>query len=222
MRRLLLLPLSIFVALGCADPEGAYDDFVERKKKTSDNSDAGTGNDGGGACSSDPCSPPAAGAIDGDYLFSLAAIVNGEATTKKKPFVFVNTVTTKAGSPLEMSWSLQPLNKDDRKTAVGTPIDIPSIQIDNEGLATISLKDVNLPGEANPISGSIIVADLEMSGRICDGAADFFAGQASGQASKPLPLPIDKGSEWMMEKITDPNNYPSPVIDCQKTAAPAP
>ena len=91
--------VSFVVFAACADPGGAYQDFVTRCDE-SDNckvvaaEDAGPGD--GGACV-----VPAAGELDGDYMFALSASVKPEA-----PLLFATKVTTSDGANgLEMQLS---------------------------------------------------------------------------------------------------------------------
>lgn len=202
-----------WLSAGCADPEGAYEDFVERRK-----AQAGQGGQGGqGPTTCDEI--PAAGEIDGEYLFALSARVGGLDNNRDNPIMLLNTVTTTASADgLTMSWVLQPLLVTDRKTPTGDALTLSGIAVDAEGKYDSNPDELNVPGDANPLSGSPITADLtSLRGLICKGA-EFFCGNADGDVSKPIPLSVD-GSSFAMEKV-EAGVYPEPPkTDCSGALA---
>ncbi len=203
------------VFASCADPGGEYQDFLTRCDESDDCKvavvpDAGPG-DGG------PCVVPAAGEIDGDYLFVLSAVLD-----PKKPLLFAAKVTSADGANgLEMTWTLTPLNAKDRSTKIPPDIELPVMEVGDDGSFDVDPAPIDVSGDANAISGSPITADVaSLRGNICD-LGGFYCGQLDGKVSKPVSLPVD-GSTWTLTKLTAPGTYPDPVIDCAKTPADPP
>ncbi len=168
----------------------------------------------GGAGGAPGCVVPSPGQLDGDYLLAMSA-----KPKPASPFLFrMSLVTQASGGNLQMQWTLQPLDRVDRKTPVGAPIAFPPSVVGNDGLIDVDLPPIDVPGQANPISGTDITADVaSMRGAFCD-ASGFHCGDLDGALTKPIPLSID-GSTWTIQKFQDPTATPSPVIDCQKTPA---
>ncbi|WP_437621072.1 hypothetical protein [Sorangium sp. So ce1151] len=200
--------------LGCADPEGRFDDFQARDTTIREDqasgeggSDGSGGGGGGGSCL------PEAGAPDGDFLFSLSAYLNPQA-----PIVFLSTLTSEARDDgLSISLSFQALEAADRKTPTGTPVDVGPYEVSADGQFTAELPTIVVPGNANPISGSELEATITLSGALC-APADFVCGDVTGTVTRPLSLDL-KGSTFAMQRITDPDSYPAPVINCDKKPA---
>ncbi len=207
-----ILGLSALV-YGCVDPEGDFKDFQDRHNKIYGG--AGQGGAGGaGGQDAGPCTVPAAGEIDGDYLFALSAVTAGNKANKNRPIVVLNTVTTRdVGGNLVMDWSLQPLLAADRTTPIGSPLSVTDIEIGADGSFDVDPEPLDVAGEANPLSGSPITADISsISGKVCD-LDGFYCGSVAGDVSKPISLSI-AGSTWTMQKI-EGGVYPEPPkIDC--------
>lgn len=208
------------LVFGCVDAGGEYADFKDRFEKLYPPSVGGAGGAGGaGGQDAGACTVPSVGEIDGDYLFALSAIINGDPANKNRPIMVLNTVTTKdVGGSLFMDWSLQPLNRDDRKTPVGAPLAIKDIAIDAVGKFDVDPAELDVNGAANPLTGSDITADLSsIKGSICD-LDGFYCGSVAGDVSKPFTISLS-GSTWAMEKIEN-GLYPEPPkIDCAKNEA---
>src|SRR5580692_238579 len=105
---LFLLVCLVCGATACADPQGAFDAFNQRQMMDSTSTGTGGASGDGGTCT-----PPAAGALDGPYFFTLSAKIS-----PKLPVVFTAQLTTTAGSDgLTFSLgNLQALCAADRKT----------------------------------------------------------------------------------------------------------
>jgi hypothetical protein len=209
------LALSLFALAGCVDPEGKFDEFQNDNpviKADSGTFDAGT------------CTPPAAGEIDGTYLFTLAPITGGVASNYKNPIVCSADVTSSAsGSDLSVKITLQPLDASDRSTPVGATIDVPAFTVAADGSFDLTtLGTINVEGAANPISGSPLVADItSMKGTFChdDG---FFCGDIAGEVTVPVVLNLE-GSTFTYEKADGAPPYPDPPkLNCNKDLADPP
>ncbi|WP_437588410.1 hypothetical protein [Sorangium sp. So ce1000] len=218
------LPFAALL-IGCADPEGRYDDFEARdttiREHQASGGDGGGGSDGtggagggdaGGGGGGDACLPEA-GAVDGDFLFSLSAYLNPRA-----PILFVTSLTTEASDDgLSFSLTFQPLKAADRRTPTGDPFDVGPFELSADGTFTAELPTLVVPGDANPISGSELEATITLSGALC-APADFVCGDITGTAARPVSLDL-RGSTFTMERIADPRSYPAPVINCDKDPA---
>lgn len=188
------LVTGLFIGLvaalaGCPDPGEEFDEFVKRHADIYGTT-VGAGASGVGGS----CTPPAAGEVDGEYLFSL--VVQLSAT---KPAPLKATLTTMDGAAgLEFTLDLQPLNAEDRVTEVGTPFSVGPFPVSSDGSFDSDWGTITVPGETNPISASELVAELQVAGRICPG--DFFCGIAGGMVTSPAPIDIS-GSTWTMESL---------------------
>jgi hypothetical protein len=211
--------LCAVAAAACDDPDGALSDFETRQKadenhatSTSSTTGGGTGGQGGGS----GCKIPQPGDINDDYFLSLSVYV---APTKPAVLLAHTKSVSVNGGP-GFSMVLQPLKVSDRKTPTGGKITINPTKINADGTFTISAGTITVPGDANPVTpGQDIVANVTLTGSFCQ--TDFVCGDATGMVSKPLPLNLSSGngSHWTMQKITDPNKYPAPLIDCAKDPA---
>lgn len=219
-----LLPLALpalFLA-GCPDPKGSYDEFKDRYNAINPSSGGAAGAAGAGGSDAGACVVPAPGELDGDYIFALSAKLKPVA-----PLIFLVKVTSKdASGSTAMDWSLQPLNRFDRETPVGDPIVLSGIVIDANGkIDANSLVNtpISVTGEANPISGSNITAEVQSltGGNFCN-TDGFYCGGVVGNVTKPIPIEL-AGSTWTLTKVTGPADYPDPVpINCKKDPADPP
>ncbi|WP_437764004.1 hypothetical protein WMF27_37920 [Sorangium sp. So ce281] len=204
--------------IGCADPEGRYDDFEARdttirEDQSSGEGGGGSGGNGGAGGGGDNCLPEA-GAVDGDFLFSLSAYLNPRA-----PILFVASLTTEASDGgLSFSLTFQPLVAADRETPTGEPFDVGPFELSADGTFTAQLPTLVVPGDANSISGSELEATITLTGGSLCAPADFICGVITGTTARPLPLNL-KGSTFAMERIADPSSYPAPVINCKRDPA---
>mgnify|MGYP003498400128 FL=1 len=221
-RTLLALSLPLLLVTGCPDAEGEYDAFRDRHEKIHPSGVGGEAGAGGsaGADGGDAavCEAPKPGEIDGDYLFSLAAVLD-----HVKPMLFRAKVTTEAGGgATTMRWNLQGLKWDDRKTLVGTAFDIPAaadapFQLGADGTFSTKLPLLTVVGEANPFSHTQVSAQVSLTGKFC-GAGDFFCGTAEGTLPDLGDLSLN-GSTWTLEKVTG-TDYPEPPhINCKQALA---
>ncbi len=189
--RLLATALStalVAVLAGCPDPDEEFTDFVDRHAAIYGNSPSTSGGVGGS------CTPPAAGELDGEYLFSLVVALS--ATT---PAPLKATLTTMDGAAgLEFTLDMQPLNADDRVSEVGSPFSVGPFPVNADGGFDSDWGTITVPPETNPISASELVAELQVIGRLCPG--DFLCGIANGMITSPAPIDIT-GSTWTMENL---------------------
>jgi hypothetical protein len=122
--------------------------------------------------------------LTGDHLLAVAIVIAPET-----PLQFLATVTQE-DSILRMS--LQPLSLDPGATTgprkpVGAPIQA-TTEIAPDGTFVVELGEVLVTGEANPITGSDIVATLLLEGTVQ--SSDAWCGDASGAITQPLRLDL--------------------------------
>lgn len=200
------------LAVSCADPDGEFQDFVERATQI-EQSDAGmdveqdVGNEGGEASA---CTPLTQADVANGYMFTLAAVI-----LPSKPFVADATLTIDEANNT-VSMSVQPLSAADKTTPVGSPILGGPFQIEADGSFEADFGVITMTGAANPISGSDLVTELRLSaapGGWCQ-ESSFVCGAAEGIASKPIENLNLKGSTFTFQKLSAPGQYPAPVTNC--------
>jgi hypothetical protein len=193
-------------AVGCPDTQGQLDDFVERWERTHP-----AGNDAAPEDASS-CVPPAPGELTGQFVFALSAVI-----APPTPIVFlaeVSSVDDPNGSALTLE--LQPLSAADRTTPVGSAISVGPHPIAPDGTYQAVLPPLVVTGEANPITGSEIAAEVTLDARIC-GVSDFYCGTVSGRVTSPLVIPLAE-STFAMERVS--GALPAePLIDCNRARA---
>jgi hypothetical protein len=118
-----------------------------------------------------------------------------------------------------MHMVLQPLAVADRQTPAGEPIVAAPVLIAPDGSFDLTLHDVTLPPESNPLSTDAIVApSLQLEGTAC---AAFLCGDLSGRIEEPIPLTLEAGaSQFAMQRVAPGEPYPEPpAIDCGRELA---
>ena len=209
----LSVALSLALLGGCVDPQGAFDEFGVRYTKINSSTSTGTGAGGG------TCAAPAAGVLDGEYVFALAAKIN-----IKKPVALLMKLTTVSDGAggLAMSMKETPLSYTDQKTPAGPEVDLGTFPIAADGSFTAAIGVINVPGGANPITkDAAITADVSIKGNACASDPTFICGDVSGKVTAPIVIDLadpPPPSHFTMQKI-EGGVYPAPVTDCAKTPA---
>lgn len=192
------------------------DDFVEETDplRTCEDqrvTDACVG-DGGGSdeCySNDPT---------GDYLF--AGIVAPLDRDAEKPLLIALNLSGDVGNYI---FSFQPLRTDieplsgeprsNPRTPVGDPIVVSGADVASDGSFEIEVPDIVIDGEANPLTGREIIANLTLAGSFA--SDEFGCGELGGAATSPIPLPLDgTGSSFGFLRTTDFLSVDNPLQDC--------
>lgn len=199
-RLLLVLALGALTP-ACADPSSQFDDFVARSPPPAPPGDC-----------PEAYIAPQAGEIDGAFFQTLLTSVN-----IKKPLFLLTTVTTEAQeSGLGLAISLQPLDKRDRRTPVGDPIAVPAVPVGEDGKFKIEITGMTILAAANSLAPANATADVNYDGNLC-GNGSFICGDVSGSASA-LGQTFDlSGSTFTFQRVTDPESYPEPLLDCEQT-----
>jgi hypothetical protein len=193
MRRF-ALPLLLLLS-GCPDPEGLFDDFVGRTAR-----DLAVGDQGGGAIHD----------ISGTFLLSLAATIQ-ESTPLQ--FLVQSTLTQNGDGTATLNLAVQPLSASDRMP-VGEVSMAEGTKIDANGQFTIKLGTQMVPGEANPITGSPIVATLDLLGIVR--SKNRFCGDVMGMVTSPTTIDL-AGSKWGAIRVpagTVGQALPPPDVTC--------
>jgi hypothetical protein len=199
----LVISLIGLAATGCPDTGGKFDDFVERWRIANPGFD---GSVDGGECA--PLDPPE---LDGEYVFALSAVIQRET-----PILFLTDVTGQANPP-SIQLVFQPLSAADRRTPVGQPVTIGPLPLMPDGTLNAQLPPLVVTGEANPITGGEIEAQVTLNARLC-GGTDFQCGSVSGDVTQPLPLALT-GSTFAMERIQGGVPPDQPFLSCSRDRA---
>lgn len=198
----LLLLAGVLTGTGCPspDPERKFDDFLEQTEE--EREDAGAMPDFGGALAD----------ISGTFYLAVAA-----SLAPTLPLQFVTDVTLEIapdGSGGTMDLTLQPLSLDPGQTLtprepVGDPFMFADIPVDAAGTFVLDTGEITLPGAANPISGSPIVATIILNGNIQ--SEDLWCGTADGMVTSPINNPLE-GSTFAAVRIEDAANLPDDIV----------
>jgi hypothetical protein len=205
---LLLAPLTGAIALaGCPNPQGRYDEFVDRSAE-----ERGRGApdfmvpDRG----EDPFDPAS---LAGTFLFALATDL--DAT---RPLLFRADVAVE-GEPgaRTIEFTLTPLrswcgmarceeNAPDRREELPPPVPSPGpAPLAEDGTFEIDFGDVQVAGGVNAISGSDIVAKLKIFGR--PSATDTPCGQVEGKLTAPFEYNLARGANSFGTVRAEPADF---------------
>lgn len=199
----LLFSGCLAVLTGCPDTQGEFDAFGERYAEANPS--------GGGVVFTCMTPPMMAGDGDGNYLFALSAVL-----APKFPILFDTDLTITAGGAngLQFTLLLQPLDRFDRMTPVGTPVTIGPGDLNADGSFDVDPPLISVTGMANSLSGSDLEVDLTtLNGHICN--EDFMCGGVDGNVLQPPLGPVLAKSTWTMERLAAPGMFPEPPkINC--------
>lgn len=198
-RRSILVLCSIFLCAGCVDTEGKFNDFGRRLGTR----EGGIGGDAS-TCTVTPNS------VQGQYLLAISVVI-----APTKPIVALTDLTTPPVSGgTGLSLNAQPLLAADRRTPVGAKIALGPFPIDANGGFVVNIPGLQVTGQANPVTGGDILADVVLTGNLC-GDGRFFCGIVTGQVQSPLPLDL-QGSTFTLTRVdVDGGTFPTqPAINC--------
>jgi hypothetical protein len=174
-------PLLLAIATGCPSPDvpGKYQSFLDETEEEREDA-ANVKMDQGGSLAD----------VNGDFLLALSAVIAVDT-----PLQFYTTVTfTPGGEGGMIEMTLQPLSLDQGETTVprqpvGEALTIGPVAVDASGGFELPIAEpVMVTGAANPITGSDIVATLNLSGSIQ--SEDLFCGTVTGAVTEPLDLDL--------------------------------
>jgi len=192
---------SLLPTAGCPAPRVRLDDFLDDTKAIRD---LPPPKEDLGAMLAD---------ISGTFILALdPSILPG------LPLQFFVTSTftpTPSGGSLNLDFqplSLEPMSTTEPRLFVGDVISFTDIEVKDDGSFFIDFGNTTLVGEANPITGTEIVATLTMNGFIQ--SEDFICGLVNGMLLAPVENTLD-GSTFGAVRMesADPAIYPVPATD---------
>ncbi|HEY0839457.1 MAG TPA: hypothetical protein VGD74_04675, partial [Vulgatibacter sp.] len=212
---LLASAAALVLLAACPDPDGRFDEFVERSPTMG--ATGGTGGQTGRVAD-----------LTGRFFLSLATNLNFT-----KPLFFEATVAMTLGpndtcppGACTIDLEIQPLSNagNPRKKVdkcadafepVGDLIVLKGVEVDENGSFRAEFKDATVPGCANPISGGDIVAPslvLVATTR----SADLSCGMVEGRATHPTSVDL-KNSTFAAERLAQgesPADVTAPISAC--------
>lgn len=184
MRRSPALLVALALA-GCADANGRFRAFEERRGAL-DGQAGGANVAGASGAEGEPgCAPPAPNVVSGLALLALeTSMAPGIA------MLFLGQIETpEADGATSVKYDYKALDATDRQTEVGEPLVVGPYPIGEDGSFNAPTGKSALAGRANPIlPGVEIVSDLTLHGTIC-GVASFYCGTVTGTVYSPLAGP---------------------------------
>jgi hypothetical protein len=167
----------VLAALGCVDPDGRYDAFIERTADMRRGEDAGR------------VEPGERFDFSGQYLLALSTTI-----APGQPILFACDVSVAADlETLELSIQALTTDADPApRTETGDPLEVAAVPYAEDGSFDADLGEVTVPGNANPISGSDIVATVAITATAhpMNELPMYFCGDATGMATVPLELDL--------------------------------
>lgn len=226
------------VACSESAPAGTPQGFTPMETSTDDSTadddglfgdDTGSGSDGDAPPPVGPCE---AVAPSGSLLVSLYTPLNAAAGGIP---VLLLAEATPAADGNSVDFVFQPLSTDvdaadetrpareNPRQPVGDPIEAKGVTWDENGQFIMELGEVSVPGEANPISGSVIVATIQLSGRLC--GVESMCGELAMALTEPFMA--DAEGTWgtdVLDETTRPLDISEPTRECTAPsgATPAP
>jgi len=195
---LLVLALAA-PATGCPDTEARLGEFADDTKDKRPEADGG---DGTGTIAD----------VSGNWLFALETVLGPGL-----PLQFYTTVefTDDGAGGGTANFNFQPLSLDPGVTnaprlPVGEPIIVNDVPVGADGSFFVDFGMQEVTGEANPVSGGLIVATIELTGNVK--SETVMCGSFAGEVFQPVSGFLD-GSTFYAEPVDmmDPGAYPDPV-----------
>lgn len=170
--------LCLLAMQACTDTDGRYGDFLDRTATLRSSAGDDAGADAGERLD-----------FSGEYLLALSTVLAPDA-----PMLFAAEVEVNADLSA-LNLRLQPLataQQPNPRAPVGDPIDVLGVPYLPDGRFIAALGTLTVPGAANPISGSDIIADVEIHGTSlpADGQPQVFCGRALGMVEVPLQFDL--------------------------------
>jgi hypothetical protein len=201
--------LACLVALGgCSDPEGRLDAFegafppdaafVEPPPEP----DAGTGNTG------DAGTVVELPDVTGTHFLTLVPAGLGVNI-----YYLAETELAQEAGTGTLSLALTALSVEGL-APTGAAISLGSIAVNASGEFSADFGEITIPGAANPVSGTDIIATITLNGTVL--GEDVLCGVAEGAVTVPIALDL-AGTTWAGQRVppgTTGTALPAPVLDC--------
>lgn len=200
--------LSVSVAAiagtGCVDAKGSFDDFEGRVIDAANNT-------------VDAPMVDMIPDVSGTFLWGLAPDFAPAATIR---LIGTHTLTQNGDGTATLSVILQPvgvLGGANDGLPVGNALTVDNIAVDNTASFSFALTG-NLPGTANPVSGTDLALDLTVDGNIRD--MDTMCGLVNGSAGV-APLNNSTFGSMRITAGTMGNALPTALVTCPASPADA-
>ena len=199
-----LLPICLSLTLtGCPDPKGKYDDFIERRTVVIESAEEMTGDGGseGGAEERGETSSGTEAGSAGEEVSMITEIESGRfwlglapILDPVNPMAFVTEINFEIAEDGSMgrilSMSLDPMTCEDRSVSAEGLIDFTEgADFNMDGSFVVDLGERTVPGAANCISGSPILANIVMHGAIT--SSDTLCGTVTGELFQPFAFDLE-------------------------------
>ncbi len=209
MRILSASSLALVCLLGCVDPDGKFNRFVNRttdaarlERDAARPADAGPAPDAAPAAHDSVVAdaPPASRVPNatGTMLLAAAVIINPDV-----PLQFLGRITVHPnadGVTATMDLAVRPLRVSDRMPLSGPEISIAGVAVGADLRFSADMGDIAFPGEANPISGGNVAAHLVLKGRIV--SPDLLCGDVEGMVNQPVSFDA-AGSTFAFSRVPE-------------------
>jgi hypothetical protein len=203
-----LSPICLSLILtGCPDPKGKYDDFIERRSPVIEMPEGGAegGAEGGGTSGSEAGSAGEEASMitaieSGRFWLGLAPILD-----PANPMAFITEIDFEIADDGSMgrvlSMSLDPMTCEDRSVSAEGVIDFTEgVDLNADSSFVVDLGERTVPGPANCISGSNILATIVMHGAIVSN--DTLCGTVTGELFQPFAFDL-KGSTFAAIRLEE-------------------
>ncbi len=203
------LVASLCATTGCPDTDAKLSDFLENTKAIRD---IPPPKEDLGAMLAD---------VSGTFILALDPSI---ASGLPLQFLVTGTFTaTPTGGTLDLEMqplSLNPQSTTEPRLPVGEALVYNGIEVREDGSFDVVIGETTVVGEANPITGSEITADLTMTGFIQ--SEDLMCGIVNGMLLSPIENSLD-GSTFAAVRVqgTDPASFPEPATPEFPLACPA-
>jgi len=190
-----MVPVALLA--GCPNPNSEFDEFVQRQAMQ----DLSVNMPDQG--------PSKIFDVTGHFLLAVSTTLS-----PGMPLQFVSDVTlTKTGDTATISIQAQALRVDTR-TPTGNIITVAAQPVAADGTFSLPFGSTMVSGDANPITGSDIVADLTLKG--VTRSTNRLCGNITGMVLMPIALDL-AGSTWGAIRIapgTIGSALPAPDATC--------
>jgi len=197
--------------LGCIDPKGDFDDFEDRAEEF----------EGNMPDAAPPADTPPGGfvEVDGEFLLGIqVAALPGSAPLRL--VVTADTTPNKSGGG-STDLVFQALIADRCAMGMGgqdagdplPPVD--DVPVNADGSFNVSQPGATVPGLANPLTCSDIIADIEFIGRTV--RSDFICGDVAGMVMQPVMIGLAGSTFGAVQIATGTRgdaNLPPVVASC--------
>lgn len=145
--------------------------------------------------------------VSGTYLMAVSAVIDPQ-----HPLQWIADVDHDTSTG-ELTITAQSLSLDVGSTSfprepIGEPL-VLQAGLGEDGRFAIETPQVMVPGPANPITGSDIVASLVIQGQVF--GRELWCGDVFGEVTQPLSIDL-QGSTFAFEPIPADGTLPDPVL----------